>query len=419
MTQHDQEHTEQEEDYVEGVYADDESYNADLSDDNIADESWDETAQEESEAPAAASSKPAKKSSMFSPFNLAVVGGAVVLGLFLIWNQLSSTPETDPNNPEAAMVASAPENTPGVDPAAPTSPQMPTEMEAQEYPTPTPDPQQAQPTMPPVAEEAPPEADPAIQPPSQDPIDQPVEQTTAQPEIPGVPGGLVPDPAQVAKADPSTFDPAAPTPDVGATVPVPDPAQSVPQAEMMTAPETVAPQVPEPVTASEPTMPAPVSVQEPAPPSADLQQSTENTSPPAVSADVEALRAELDQLRAEMTTLREENTRLSESLATKPAAPEMVDHAVSPVVSEPEEKAVVIQEKRTKPAQHKIKTAKPTTTWELRSAKTGSAVLARKGQAELLPVQVGDVVSGLGRITDIRQDENGWVVQGTTGRLRQ
>jgi len=58
--------------------------------------------------------------------------------------------------------------------------------------------------------------------------------------------------------------------------------------------------------------------------------------------------------------------------------------------------------------------------WELRAASDGGvAWIARPGENQLHPANIGDTVAGLGRVTAIEQDNGIWVVVGTEGKIRQ
>ncbi len=66
-----------------------------------------------------------------------------------------------------------------------------------------------------------------------------------------------------------------------------------------------------------------------------------------------------------------------------------------------------------------VAAARPAGKWELRSATPDMALLGHPGDQDLHKVMVGDMVSGLGRITSIAEHDGNWVVQGTSGRVVQ
>ncbi len=57
--------------------------------------------------------------------------------------------------------------------------------------------------------------------------------------------------------------------------------------------------------------------------------------------------------------------------------------------------------------------------WVLKSAQPGQALVARKGENDMVRVSVGETLSGLGRITDIHMQNGRWVVQGTKNKITQ
>lgn len=57
--------------------------------------------------------------------------------------------------------------------------------------------------------------------------------------------------------------------------------------------------------------------------------------------------------------------------------------------------------------------------WVLKSAKPGMAVLYDKRTGDVKTVEVGDRVSGLGRIKSVSKVDGKWVVDGTTGKVKQ
>ncbi len=57
--------------------------------------------------------------------------------------------------------------------------------------------------------------------------------------------------------------------------------------------------------------------------------------------------------------------------------------------------------------------------WELKSAQPGRAWVSKKGQSSVQEVSVGDNLSGVGRVTSIAPMQGRWVVQGTSGSIKQ
>lgn len=57
--------------------------------------------------------------------------------------------------------------------------------------------------------------------------------------------------------------------------------------------------------------------------------------------------------------------------------------------------------------------------WELRAAQPGRVWVAEKGKDDIQSLEIGDTLSGVGRITAITFANGRWLVQGTQGTLRQ
>jgi hypothetical protein len=57
--------------------------------------------------------------------------------------------------------------------------------------------------------------------------------------------------------------------------------------------------------------------------------------------------------------------------------------------------------------------------WVLKAAQPGEAYVARRGQQEMFHVTVGDELYGIGRVVSVRQQNGMWIVQGTDGAIRQ
>lgn len=69
-----------------------------------------------------------------------------------------------------------------------------------------------------------------------------------------------------------------------------------------------------------------------------------------------------------------------------------------------------------------VKTEKPVaapkvTSWVLRSAQPGAAMVAPKEGGDMRSIKVGDTLSGIGRIVAIEMSEGRWVVRGSSGTI--
>lgn len=65
------------------------------------------------------------------------------------------------------------------------------------------------------------------------------------------------------------------------------------------------------------------------------------------------------------------------------------------------------------------KVEKPAPSWTLKSAKPGMAVLYDKRTGDVKTVGVGDRVAGIGTVKSVSQINGRWVVQGSSGQVRQ
>lgn len=61
----------------------------------------------------------------------------------------------------------------------------------------------------------------------------------------------------------------------------------------------------------------------------------------------------------------------------------------------------------------------PRQQWVLKSAQPGRAMVAKKGENDMVDVAIGETLAGLGRITGIYMQDGQWIVQGTNGKITQ
>ena len=165
-------------------------------------------------------------------------------------------------------------------------------------------------------------------------------------------------------------------------------------------------------------------VEEKAVVSNDVMSKSEDTavqSSPDVQNAISALSDRLDDIEGQLAQVRDGGNAqiqdISESLQTlkkemnaKPTA--AVTKTVSSNNSSSAPKA------KTKRVVKKSK-PKASVVWELRAAQPDKAWVSKKGQSSIQPIVVGDVLSGLGRITSISYSGGRWVVRAETGVIRQ
>ncbi len=127
------------------------------------------------------------------------------------------------------------------------------------------------------------------------------------------------------------------------------------------------------------------------------------------SEEVKALRAALESLQNKVETLSAEKEALQKK------EPEMVSE--SPRTEEKRTTRVSSSSKKVE--SREVPKAKKSVVWDLKGAMPGQAMIAVHGERDLKMIRIGDEVAGIGRITAIENSGNGWVVQGTTGQIRQ
>ena len=127
------------------------------------------------------------------------------------------------------------------------------------------------------------------------------------------------------------------------------------------------------------------------------------------SEDVKALRAALESLQNKVETLSAEKEALQKK------EPEMVSE--SPRTEEKRPTKVSSPSKKAEPRE--VPKTKKSVVWDLKGAMPGQAMIAVHGERDLKMIRIGDEVAGIGRVTAIENSGKGWVVQGTTGQIRQ
>lgn len=137
---------------------------------------------------------------------------------------------------------------------------------------------------------------------------------------------------------------------------------------------------------------------------------------PAVTAQPVAAATD-DKLTDTVTALQEQVRKLQADLAAVKNTP----RAPAPVATAPAPQAPrAATRTATAPRPQTTAPAEPVVRWTLRAAQSNEAWISRSAEGELKSVTVGDTLSGIGRITAIRQTASGaWEVVGTTGSIRQ
>lgn len=130
---------------------------------------------------------------------------------------------------------------------------------------------------------------------------------------------------------------------------------------------------------------------------------------------IEALRQELAALKAtveETPAVQQIEEIPTISMDTKADASAVVD-----VIKETKQEAAKVVStpiKKVKPRK-----AKKAIKWVLRSAQPGKATIAQVGSSDMRTVEIGQTISGLGRIRAIQIENGLWVVRGTKNSVSQ
>ncbi|MFK7838985.1 MAG: hypothetical protein AB8B83_01530 [Bdellovibrionales bacterium] len=118
-----------------------------------------------------------------------------------------------------------------------------------------------------------------------------------------------------------------------------------------------------------------------------------------LNSEVESLKAMIEELKLVASNQNKTDTT-SEKL-------QKTDQVI-------EEKPAIAPKKavsKTKPSPRKA------VKWVLKSAQPGKATISRQGSNDLKSVEIGSVVAGIGRVTDVSLINGAWVVKGTRGSI--
>lgn len=190
----------------------------------------------------------------------------------------------------------------------------------------------------------------------------------------------------------------------------PPPMEKMPEvAEIAQAPEIIESPEPMPVIAEVPDAPP---VQEP--------QSTQEML--AMEAELGSANAKIEELNATLSDLQKQIEALEVAKAKSNQAEQAVEKPRNAPASESKPSKSKSEKTKTasaapkkQPAQDSGSAAK----WVLRSAQSGTAIIAPQGGNDFVRVAVGDNFPGLGKIVSIAQENGRWVVKGSQGEVRQ
>jgi peptidoglycan hydrolase CwlO-like protein len=212
---------------------------------------------------------------------------------------------------------------------------------------------------------------------------------------------IQPEPLTPAEQSPDIFDTAAPSPEAPAV-------QEEPVVEETPAPEAVVAAAPVDTTAVD-AVSSRVSALE-----GELQNINSSLSDKISSTD-----AKIDSLQQSIASLERSISELANrpAPAAAPAPAESSQSEPASAVQEPPLQAPV-EKPAVKPSAPKA-SSQTSTQWQLRSAQPGKASVSAKDSDDLKTVEVGDNLTGIGKITFIGQENGKWVIKGTKGRITQ
>lgn len=130
--------------------------------------------------------------------------------------------------------------------------------------------------------------------------------------------------------------------------------------------------------------------------------------------EIKAKEARINLLETEVSAL----TRKNNSLVSEKKTMERELMAKNKLIAE--------QRRKAQQAETRVTIRKPATVvrpdkieWSLRSVQPGIAWLSKKGENEMVRVEVGESVQGLGTIKSISMSDGFWVVKGSQGTVKQ
>ncbi|MCK6419091.1 MAG: hypothetical protein L6Q57_09195 [Alphaproteobacteria bacterium] len=364
-----------------------------------------------------ADDQPAQRSFLQKYFNLIVIVVAVLGGgAFFVANFGSSPDKGERNtalNPPSEETLAAP----GVSETPPATPEAIAD-QAASLPEALPTPEASQQPAPGPSSDLTPMPDFAALPEAA-PADQQEMTVTSGPEA-----------TSIETAPSAELPPIVETPlvvEAPAVLPLPETPSEQPPADVAVLdlppaapPAPEAPVVEPPVVEAPPAaeMPAEAPAIEVAP--AETPQTTDSASTEAVKSvreqeledNVVALTAKLEQLTGRLADMEAQlQAAQTAAASTAPAA----------------EKPAPVAKKSTKKRSSKkassgappkvVSSTRTSSSWQLRSAQPGKALVAEARTGDLRSVEVGDSLPGIGKITAITQDGGVWRIQGTRGAL--
>ena len=155
--------------------------------------------------------------------------------------------------------------------------------------------------------------------------------------------------------------------------------------------------------------------------------STEQVEGPATTAKLAevdgklaSMQGKIDAMTAERDSGAGQLKQLQDSIdGLQKQVTELARVRQAPVEPRHNASAAASAEGNVEPTVARVHPHRQVASWELRSASPGTALIGHPGSNDLQSVAVGDMVSGLGRITSIQEQDGHWVVQASGGSVSQ
>ncbi len=191
---------------------------------------------------------------------------------------------------------------------------------------------------------------------------------------------------------------------------------------------------------TEDSLPAPASSRDIPPAMAQPMVAMDDTKYQALTSEIRELESVITVLKAEGQKEKEQDLKeiaslnstimklegKIERLSKEKAANAVKQNVSKPAKNEPKAPKVAVPQvaaaqpnapKMAAPEAVAPKIRKKVISWELRSAQPGRAMVSQKGQQDIKTVEIGDFLSGVGRIRNISFVNGQWVVEGTVRNI--
>ena len=159
-----------------------------------------------------------------------------------------------------------------------------------------------------------------------------------------------------------------------------------------------------------------------------LEQKIENAGNAATLSSSGASASDVSSIKESVSAIIERLNRLEKNIDTISRDIERVSEAAAKATAVPVAPAQTSQEPRPQPpveasaSKPKPQAAAPrvsSSSWQIRAISVGEAVIVRTNGTETRTINIGDSVPGLGTIKDITYKDGGWLIEGSSGSIKQ